>query len=55
MSRFHCQIKRVNGDWFIEDTGSHYGTWLNGHPVTRETRVSAGDVVTVAGQDLLFR
>ena len=46
VSRFHCQIDRVNGDVVVRDLGSKHGTYVNGRPID-ETTLTAGDELRV--------
>jgi len=39
VSRKHCRVTRHGGTWKIEDTGSKYGTFLNGKNIGRECAV----------------
>ena len=50
----HARIEpRRDGIW-VEDIGSTNGTFVNGIRVTRERRLTAGDVVRVGETDLRF-
>src|SRR5262249_31178633 len=33
VSRQHAQLQLQNGRWFVTDTGSTYGTFVNGQPI----------------------
>ncbi len=51
LSRHHCRIEYVEGEWFVVDVGSQNGTWLNGRRV-RRSPLSEGDEVRVGGTRL---
>lgn len=46
LSRFHFQITLLNGDYFVEDSGSRNGSFLNGSPVTAPRKVLSGDIIS---------
>ena len=54
-SRHHAWITYEDGDFWIEDLGSTNGTLLNGHPVVRRQRISAGDKIRVGHTELTFQ
>ena len=45
VSRRHAQLIRRGDAWYVADIGSRNGTTLNGQAVTREVRLSDGDVL----------
>lgn len=45
----HAAIYRRNNEYWLEDLGSTNGTYLNGRPVHRPTRLSDNDQVTMGG------
>lgn len=47
ISRRHCQIVVDDEGLTIRDLGSSNGTFVNYEPITEETRVHAGDVVSL--------
>ena len=54
VSRRHCQIRRGDGEFILEDLGSINGTFLNGQQITREW-LHSGDVVRVGQTELVFQ
>ncbi|HEY8550561.1 MAG TPA: SpoIIE family protein phosphatase [Vicinamibacterales bacterium] len=46
-SRRHAAIELQGGAWHISDLESANGTLLNGRPVSRSTRLRAGDLIAV--------
>jgi anti-anti-sigma factor len=55
VSRRHAQVIRRGDAWYVSDIGSRNGTTLNGQPVTREVRLSDGDVLQVGEACLTVR
>ena len=53
ISRKHCRITCVNGDYFIVDEGSANGTFVNGTKLVQgqRCRISRGDIVRLADSD----
>src|SRR3954470_3738882 len=45
VSRRHAQLIRRGDAWYVADIGSRNGTTLNGQAVTREVRLSDGDIL----------
>lgn len=45
VSRQHARIRATDGRCFVEDTGSRFGTYLNGQRLAAETEVAAGDTL----------
>jgi Ca-activated chloride channel family protein len=54
VSRFHCQIKHDQGQFFLEDLGSTNGTFVNDQPVKEAHKLNVGDVVRVGPEQLVF-
>ncbi|GMU64729.1 MAG: hypothetical protein AMXMBFR36_10030 [Acidobacteriota bacterium] len=52
VSRRHARIAPQADGWWIEDLGSRGGTWVNGRPIARPTRLAPGDRVGL-GQSVL--
>lgn len=52
VSRDHCVLLRREAGWFISDTGSKYGTFVNGKRVEERTPVYINDEIKVGGQPL---
>jgi pSer/pThr/pTyr-binding forkhead associated (FHA) protein len=56
VSRVHCVLRPLGGDWTIEDDGlSRNGTYLNGERVTAARRLSEQDAILVGSTVLTFR
>jgi adenylate cyclase len=47
VSRQHARIRTIDGHCFVEDTGSRFGTYLNGRRLTGEAEMAAGDTLKV--------
>lgn len=45
VSRFHAELRSVDGGWLLRDLGSMNGTHLNGLRITTPVRVRPGDHV----------
>src|ERR1043165_873402 len=41
----HAQIREQGGHWFVVDTGSTNGTFVNGEPVKDEAPIKDGDII----------
>jgi Ca-activated chloride channel family protein len=54
VSRFHCQIKRENAQFILEDLGSTNGTFINDMPLKQLHHLSVGDVVRVGHEQIIF-
>src|SRR5262249_47197823 len=54
VSRFHALLECVNGRYFLEDTGSRNGTYLNGERLTGRVPRRSGDRLGIAGVELTF-
>lgn len=52
VSRNHCVLLRRSEGWFVTDTGSTAGTYVNGEPADERTRVLVDDVVSVGNTKL---
>jgi len=50
-SRFHARIVADGAEWFVEDTGSSNGTFIDGTRVTRAP-LGAGAILTVGDTSL---
>ena len=46
VSRQHCEIKKVNGNWRVHDLKSLNGTFVNNMPV-EEVMLCHGDTLTI--------
>ncbi len=54
VSRKHALVRRTDRGWALSDLGSGNGTLLNDEPVTDETELSEGDVITMGDTQLRF-
>lgn len=54
VSRFHCQIRRVNDQLILEDLSSTNGTLVNGQPITQPHVLKTGDEVHLCKELLTF-
>jgi len=48
VSRFHCEIAYVNGQWQITDLNSRMGTFVNGERVVEGQVIRPGDIIRVS-------
>ena len=46
VSRYHCEVRRINGILWVRDLGSKHGVFVNGFHVT-STHLMPGDRLTV--------
>lgn len=55
VSRNHCVLLRRKQGWFITDTNSHSGTYVNGESADDRTQVLIDDVITLGNSEFAFR
>lgn len=55
VSRNHCVLLRRKEGWFITDTGSKTGTYVNGKRVVRRTRVNIDDEISIGNTAYSFK
>ncbi len=55
VSRNHCVLLRRKEGWFITDTGSKTGTYVNGKRVVRRTKVNIDDEIAIGNKDYTFK
>ena len=55
VSRDHCVLLRRQAGWFVSDTGSKYGTYVNGQRAQGRTPVYINDEITVGKTTLTVR
>ena len=55
VSRNHCVLLRRKQGWFITDTNSHSGTYVNGESADERTQVLIDDVITLGDSEFAFR
>ena len=53
VSRKHAAVERRDREWFVKDTGSLNGTYVNGEQVD-ETKLATGDEVQIGKFKLTF-
>ena len=54
LSRFHAEVSRRSGRYFVADVGSRNGTSLNGKPVSKPEELQVGDRITLGETTILF-
>lgn len=54
VSRNHCVLLRRKSGWYVCDTGSKGGTYVNGEEAVGRTRVLIDDVITVGNSEFQF-
>ena len=55
ISRDHAVLMRRESGWFIADTNSKGGTFVNGKKVEKEAIVMPGDIITIGGAHLSLK
>lgn len=55
VSRNHCVLLRRKEGWFITDTGSKTGTYVNGKRVVRRTKVNIDDEISIGNKEYAFK
>lgn len=55
VSRDHCVLLRRKEGWFVSDTGSTGGTFVNGERTVGRTQVLIDDVITIGRTDYTFK
>jgi predicted component of type VI protein secretion system len=56
VSRVHCELERLGGEWAINDAGlSRNGTFVNEQRLTERRRLREGDVIRVGSTRLTVR
>ena len=55
VSRNHCVLLRRTEGWFVKDTGSKSGTYVNGKEVVGRERILIDDVITVGNSEFQFK
>ena len=54
VSRFHCQLKQVDGQLMLEDLGSTNGTVIDGDVIGKPYPVSVGDIIYLCDEKTNF-
>lgn len=55
VSRSHAVVALRKKGWFVVDTRSSTGTYVNGEPTKRKVYLDDGDIITLGGAVLVFR
>jgi pSer/pThr/pTyr-binding forkhead associated (FHA) protein len=55
VSRRHALVIKEGPDYFVEDTGSRYGTRLDGQPLAARQKLRDGAMIRVGETDFCFR
>ncbi len=55
ISRNHCVLLRRKEGWFITDTGSKTGTYVNGNRAIGRTKVNIDDTIEMGNKEYAFR
>lgn len=55
VSRNHCVLLRRAEGWFISDTGSKGGTFVNGELIEERTKILIDDVIQVGASQFAFK
>ena len=53
LSRQHAEIVRINGEWFVTDSGSVNGTYLNGDRLKDRAPLRPGDRITIGDNEIV--
>ncbi|HKY31894.1 MAG TPA: SpoIIE family protein phosphatase [Candidatus Polarisedimenticolia bacterium] len=54
LSRFHAEVARRDGRYWLSDVGSRNGTSLNGSPVSQPVELKVGDRIALGETTILF-
>ncbi|RYZ38234.1 MAG: FHA domain-containing protein, partial [Myxococcaceae bacterium] len=54
VSRKHITLRKESAGWFVSDMKSGNGTLVNGEPVTDETLLANGDVITMGDSEVRY-
>ena len=55
VSRNHCVLLRRKEGWFLKDTGSKTGTFINDRRITERAQVRIDDTVTLGNRSFIFK
>ena len=53
LSRRHAEIVRIDGEWFVADSGSINGTYLNGERLEERKPLRPGDTITIGDNEIV--
>lgn len=54
MSKIHCVVRNVDGDFEVLDNNSSNGTFMNGRKIDLCTKIQSGDVIEVGDTEIQF-
>ncbi len=54
VSRKHVTLRKESAGWMVSDMGSGNGTIVNGEPISEETLLANGDVITLGDSELRY-
>ena len=54
VSRRHAEIVEENGHFYVEDLGSHAGSWKNGERLAGKTEFHRGDLLKISDYEIRF-
>jgi pSer/pThr/pTyr-binding forkhead associated (FHA) protein len=54
VSRYHAQLRLIDGQYILFDLHSTGGTFINGRRIEQSV-IYSGDVISLAGVELIFR
>jgi pSer/pThr/pTyr-binding forkhead associated (FHA) protein len=55
VSRKHAELRWQNGQWFLADLGSSYGTYLNGQKISQPQAVQTGNALQLGANGPVLR
>lgn len=55
VSRRHALLTFDGTTYWIEDSGSRSGTWINGQKITEKTKINPGDVIKIGQTELVVQ
>lgn len=54
VSRKHVTLRKESAGWMVSDMGSGNGTIVNGEPISEETLLANGDIITLGDSELRY-
>lgn len=54
VSKNHAFVEFTDGEWYITDTDSKNGVFINGEQITEKTMINARDVIRIVDTTLIF-
>lgn len=55
VSRHHAELRLINGQWFLQDSNSSYGTFIDGQKIAQARAVQVGNQLQFGTQGPIFR